>query len=256
MVPPEILHDQHKRYLLQAKWTAENRRRLFLSANIHHASQVLEVGSGTSAVLHDIAEIESVKTFGIDIDSKAVRFAHSIDPKSRYVVGDGLQLPYRTGTFDATICHFLLMWVSNPLTVIREMRRVVKDGGVVLALAEPDYGGRIDFPETLEKFGHHQAEALEAQGADTQVGRKLRMLFSQAGLENIHIGVLGGEWYGLPDKMTLQSEWKTLSDDLEGCLSKEQLHNYQELDRSAWQNGTLILFVPTFYAMGWHKEGI
>jgi SAM-dependent methyltransferase len=256
MASPDILRDEHNRYLLQAQWTAENRRRLFLSANIHRASHVLEVGSGTSVILHDIAETGSVKTFGIDIDSEVVHFSQSIDPKSRYVVGDGMCLPYRNGTFDATICHFLLMWVSNPLTVLREMSRVVKYGGVVLALAEPDYGGRIDFPETLQQFGQLQAKALEAQGADTQMGRKLRMLFTRTGLENIHTGVLGGEWYGLPDEMTLHSEWKTLSDDLEGRLSKEQMENYQELDRSAWLSGTRILYVPTFYAIGWQKQGI
>jgi ubiquinone/menaquinone biosynthesis C-methylase UbiE len=248
------LQDLHNRYLLQAKWTAENRHRLYQSAKLHQASRVLEVGSGTSAIIHEIARYGLGTAYGIDIDSKAVLYAHAVDPRTRYTVGDGLHLPYRTGTFDVTICHFLLMWVRDPIAILKEMVRVTKVDGTVLALAEPDYGGRIDFPEPLEPLGRHQADSLEAQGADPQIGRKLRMLFSQVGLENIHIGILGGEWYGMPDEMSLDSEWRILAADLEGRLSIEQLGEFQELDRSAWTQGFRVLFVPTFYAIGWKKD--
>jgi ubiquinone/menaquinone biosynthesis C-methylase UbiE len=248
------LQDLHNRYLLQAKWTAENRHRLYQSAKLHQASQVLEVGSGTSAIIHEITHLGLGTAYGIDIDSKAVLYARTVDPRTRYSVGDGLHLPYRTRTFDVTICHFLLMWVSDPKAILQEMLRVTKVDGAVLALAEPDYGGRIDFPESLEALGRHQADSLKAQGADPQIGRKLRMLFAKAGLENIHIGVLGGEWYGMPDEMSLDSEWRILMSDLEGSLSIEQIDNYQELDRSAWMKGFRVLYVPTFYAIGWHKD--
>ena len=249
----DSLQDLHNRYLLQAKWTAENRHRLYQSTKLHHSSRVLEVGSGTSAIIHEIAKFGLGTAYGIDIDREAVLYARTVDPRTRYTVGNGLTLPYRTGTFDATICHFLLMWVSDPDSILNEMVRVTKVDGMVMALAEPDYGGRIDFPESLEPLGRHQADSLEAQGADLRTGRKLRMLFTQAGLENIHIGVLGGEWYGLPDEMSLDSEWLTLTSDLEGRLSKEQIDHYQALDRNAWRKGFRVLFVPTFYALGSHK---
>jgi ubiquinone/menaquinone biosynthesis C-methylase UbiE len=248
------LQDLHKRYLLQAKWTAENRHRLYQSAKLHRASRVLEVGSGTSAIIHEMARFGPGTAYGIDIDREAVHYAHVVDPRTRYTVGDGNHLPYPTGIFDATLCHFLLMWVSDPVDILKEMVRVTKVDGAVLALAEPDYGGRIDFPEPLEPLGQHQTDSLEAQGADPRTGRKLRMYFTQAGLENIHIGVLGGEWYGMPDEMSLHSEWCTLTADLGGRISTEQIDHYQTLDRSAWMKGFRVLFVPTFYAIGWHKD--
>ena len=250
----DSLQDLHHRYLLQAKWTAENRHRLYDAAKLHRAARVLEVGSGTSAIIHEIADHATRTAYGIDIDPEAVLFAHSVDRKTRYVVGDGFRLPYQTGTFDTTLCHFLLMWVSDPMAILKEMMRVTKSGAAVLALAEPDYGGRIDFPEALEALGRQQAEALESQGADSRMGRKLRMLFAQAGLENIHIGVLGGEWYGRPDERTLTSEWKILTTDVEERFTQERLSEYHEIDQTAWMEGSRILFVPTFYAIGWHKD--
>lgn len=254
MQSSDTFHDLHRRYLLQARWTAENRRRLYSSANIDQSSRVLEVGSGTSAIIHEIADLHLGTAYGLDIDSGVVHFARSVDPETRYIVADGGRLPYPAETFEATLCHFLLLWVKNPLAILEEMRRVTKIGGVVLALAEPDYGGRIDFPEALETLGELQAESLEAQGADTRIGRKLRMLFTKTGLENIHIGVLGGEWYGLPDEVALHSEWRILTADLKEKLSKQELEKYKKLEQSAWAKGLRVLFVPTFYAIGWHKD--
>jgi ubiquinone/menaquinone biosynthesis C-methylase UbiE len=246
-----ILQDLHNRFLLQAYWTAENRKRLYASVKIHQASRVLEVGSGTGAILHELTKEPSLLTHGIDIDPEAVSFARNIDPNSIYAIGDGFHLPYAKNSFDVTLCHFLLMWVSDPLAVLREMGRVTKSPGAVLALAEPDYGGRIDFPESLETLGQQQAQALENQGANTQIGRKLRMFFSQAGFVNIHTGVLGGEWYGIPDKNTLNLEWKTLTSDLQGRISEEELEEYHRIEQEAWNQGYRMLYVPTFYALGW-----
>ena len=80
-------------------------------------------------------------------------------------------------SFDICLCHFLLLWIANPLAALKEMRRIVKPGGWVLALAEPDYGSRIDFPPELEALGQAQSKALQSQCADVSVGRKLRGLF-------------------------------------------------------------------------------
>ena len=247
----ESLHDLHNRYLLQAKWTVDNRRRLYDAVNLKTASRVLEVGSGTGAISHELTKLSSNAAYGVDIDPGVVSFAQSIDSETRYVIGDGIKLPYHNGSFDVTLSHFLIMWIRDPLALLEEMKRVTKAQGAVLAMAEPDYGGRIDFPKELEAIGREQADALERQGADTRMGRKLRMLFAEAGFNNIHIGVLGGEWYGVPDVMTQSSEWNMLTRDLSGRISKEKLDGYHSMDQAAWSKGHRLLYVPTFYASGW-----
>ena len=78
------------------------------------------------------------------------------------------------------------------------MRRVVQPGGWVAALAEPDYGGRIDYPDALAALGWKQAAAVHAQGADIYAGRKLAGWLGQAGLKDIQVGLLGGQWGAPP----------------------------------------------------------
>jgi hypothetical protein len=47
----------------------------------------------------------------------------------------------------------------------------------VLALAEPDYSGRVDEPAELKSLGEWQTEALQRQGAD-RLGAQLQSVLS------------------------------------------------------------------------------
>jgi hypothetical protein len=45
-------------------------------------------------------------------------------------------------------------------------------------------------------------------------------------------------------------EWKTLVSDLENFLPEKKLKEFQDRDWTAWEDGSRVLFVPTFYAIG------
>jgi len=191
--------------------------------------------------------------YGVDISSNHLEMAAKNLPGIPLVLGDGHDLPFPGEIFDITLCHFLLLWVSNPVQVVGEMARVTKPGGVVMALAEPDYGGRIDFPSELEKLGKWQQAALFQQGADPLVGRKLRATFQRAGLSEVESGVLGGQWAGKPHPDDWEMEWKVLENDIQTApnkLSDVEIKRLKNLDKLAWEQGDRILFVPTFYAWG------
>jgi hypothetical protein len=130
------------------------------------------------------------------------------------------------------------------------MIRVGKPGGFTLILAEPDYGGRIDYPESLQELGKMQAKSLKRQGADPNSGRKTAKWLYEAGLKDIEVGVLGGQWQGKHAHSLWESEWQILESDLENILSKDKLKTYKEIDKAAWEDGSRVLFVPTFYAIG------
>jgi len=49
-------------------------------------------------------------------------------------VGDAQRLPFATGTFDAVVDSFGLCSFEDPVIALREMRRVLKPGGVILLL--------------------------------------------------------------------------------------------------------------------------
>lgn len=239
----------HRRYLQQAQWTAELRRHLFERTAFSSAKRVLEVGSGTGAVLGQLAAPEGQKIHGLDSHIPSLRFARQQNISAELAGGDAHSLPYADKSFDLVYCHFVLLWLTDPLAALKEMKRVAKPGSALLAFAEPDYGGRIDHPPELKPLGKWQAEALSAQGADPEMGRKLVGLFHDAGLLEVESGVLGAQWAS-PKADNVELEWQLLRADLEGRISSEQLTLLEENAQIARQSGEGVLYVPTFYAWG------
>jgi SAM-dependent methyltransferase len=241
----------HERYQQQARWTKSLRDYVYNRIGFFQTRRILDVGCGTGVILNELIQISTCSTFGVDIDPVSIRFAHSTSPNSFLSIGDALLLPFRSDSFDISQCHFFLLWVTNPLQVLIEMVRVLRPGGFLLALAEPDYGGRIDYPSELAKIGCWQIEALKQQGANPFIGREIRALFSNIGLLDIEVGVMGGQWGGTQTKTEIELEWEVIKSDL--YQNKEFLQSAAELetlDLSARQNLQRILFVPTFYAVG------
>lgn len=142
------------------------------------------------------------------------------------------------------------MWIYQPSLILLEMKRVVKPGGYVIALAEPDYGGRIDFPDSLINLGFLQKEALIKQGADPVIGRKLRSYFKSANIQIIESGVIGGCWGEKQDIKEFESEWQTIENDLYEYIDPDVLDQYKQKDIDSWKKSTRVLYVPTFYIIG------
>lgn len=242
--------DIHDRYQTQAGWTSAIRAQWFDRLSLQSSHRVLEVGSGTGVIISEVGLMHNCHTFGLDIDSQVVHFAHTVDPNTHYMIGDAVHLPYAAATFDAAICHFLLLWLKSPDQILAEMKRVTRPGGWVLALAEPDYGGRVDYPDSLIGLGKLQEQALQQQGCDTHIGRKLRLLFTTQNFADVRVGVLGGEWHESSISDVHESEWQMLACDLGSSIPPDEIESLREMDLTAWHEGTRILFVPTFYAGG------
>lgn len=239
----------HNRFVLQARWSEQARRYLYTRLEIRRARRVLEVGCGTGAITSGLPRFTRSRVHGLDIRPDFLQFARS-EASLHYTCGDALALPYPAGVFDFTLCHFLLLWLTDPAQGLAEMRRVTRRGGYVLALAEPDYGGRIDYPDELAGLGRLQTAALGRQGADPYLGRKAAALFRAAGLQFIQVGLLGGQWSAPLPHEAWESEWAMIEADLGNTVAGAELQSLRRLDAAAWQNGERILYVPTFYAWG------
>ncbi|GAB4534799.1 MAG: hypothetical protein Fur0018_24790 [Anaerolineales bacterium] len=246
--------DWHARYVEQAGWTRQNRARLMQMCRLPQAARLLEVGCGTGAVLADtVPQGPAARLFGLDIARPPLEMAMRNAPQAHYTQGDALRLPFPARTFDAVFSHFLLLWLPDPLQALREMRRVTRPGGRVLALAEPDYGGRLDAPPPLDEAGRWQTRALRAQGAQPETGRHLRALFTRAGLHEIAGGILGAEWHTADGPEDAAAEWQVFRQDmchLPHPPDEAQIAVWQAADMCARQRGERVLFVPVCYAFG------
>lgn len=260
--------DWRRRFEQQANWTRNLRQYLLPRAGLQAGYSLLEVGCGPGVILDEIKQqaIESIgrlsstdqsmrlHCYGVDIQLDYLQFYANNNPAASLGQGDAHNLPFMDNAFDLVLCHYLLLWVSDPWRVVEEMHRVCRNGGSVLALAEPDYGGRIDYPPELEELGVRQRQALIMQGADPDVGRKLGGFFSQAGLKEIETGVLGGQWRRAPSNEDWELEWQVLANDLGEFVTTEELMALKEADYQAYQSNHRTLFVPTFYAWGKKRE--
>jgi ubiquinone/menaquinone biosynthesis C-methylase UbiE len=68
---------------------------------------------------------------------RALKERTGLDGRFTFVEGRAEALPFDDASFDAAICQTVLIHVADPARVVREMTRVVRSGGVVLA-SEPN----------------------------------------------------------------------------------------------------------------------
>lgn len=239
--------DWHRRYTQQAKWTRDLREYLFEKADVSSASRVLEVGCGTGAILSELPE--SIPVHGVDIDAAALAQCQVHAQAAALVQGDALRLPYSNQSFDIVYCHFLLLWVHDPLQALLEMKRISTTGGNIMAFAEPDYNARLDEPRELVPLGQWQVDSLQRQGADPGLGARLAELFFRAGIQLLETGpiqntsaaVSGDDW---------EMEWKVMESDLAGVVPASKIQAMKRLDRQSRTRGERIMHVPTYFAWG------
>ena len=150
--------------------TAVNTMRLLA---LQPGQRVLEVGCGNGVFLSRLAQ--AVAPFGrvVGIDHAPAFVAeagHKIVAAGLNAIvsvqqADAYHLPFRDASFDASHCERVLMHLEDPGAVLREMARVVRPGGVVVA-AEPDWAGmRIDHADR-EAFDLAFARALQMRQRD------------------------------------------------------------------------------------------
>ncbi|MBT3669108.1 MAG: class I SAM-dependent methyltransferase [Chloroflexi bacterium] len=237
----------HSRYQQQAQWTEKVRQYLFRKSHLNAAERILDVGCGTGVSLDGIRPETSM---GVDIDMESLSFAKLNNPGLNLSCADAHKLPFGDNALDNSFCQFLLLWVQSPQIVLEEMIRVTKPGGKIIAIAEPDYGGRIDFPEKFEVIGKAQTNSLISQGADPFMGRKIKKIFQDSRMKDIEYGVINGSWNTSPSVNSFDLEWEVIKSDIKNSPNIKEIMRLKKIDRQSWNLGYRVLYIPTFYAIG------
>lgn len=237
----------HARYQQQAGWTLETRKYIFNKIGISLRDHLLEVGCGSGAVLETLKRDGYSNLLGIDRYLTTLSSANIPHPCA---CADGLHIPFTKASFAHCMCHFYLLWVSDPIQALREMARVTKPGGWVLSLAEPDYGGRISYPDILDQIADLQTRSLELQGANVRLGRRLRHLFTEIGLEDIYSGIIAAQWTSGTENSLFMEDMGVLSHDLADVIDQSELDTLLSQAEDNTSADVSVWFVPIFYAFG------
>ena len=256
----EDFKDFIKKLELQALETAEERLPLYLEVGLKDAKNILDVGCGSGTVTKDIAHLTKGKVIGIDGSGDMIEVAKNILKDYKNVelyVSSAETIPFRDNTFDIVTCNLFFMWVDNPQKVINEMTRVTKPGGRVLASLEPDYGGKLHYPENQKIDAVFAGKAIKERGGDPHIGRKLRLLFVRAGLET-KVGIGNNRiWSCEEDKSyylhARDFYVKALKD---AALSEEEIDKWEYEYLKSLDEGVQLNFFPQFYAIGRKPEAL
>ena len=247
---PLTLQDWHSRYQVQAQWTRALRTYFFELLGTHPHERILDIGCGTGVLLPDLQALSPAEIFGADINLENIHLAKKGNPETHLSGSNVFHLPFPDNSFDLVLCHYFLLWTGYPAAAIKEMRRVTANDGFVIAFAEPDYGGRIDYPPEFIKIRDYQITGLINAGADPRMGRTLKSIFSTSDFTDIVCGVYEGSCQKPPSQEELDTEWQVLEEDLSGILTKKEIAVLKEHESKAIEKGTRLAYVPTFYCWG------
>ncbi|TFG09375.1 methyltransferase domain-containing protein [Candidatus Heimdallarchaeota archaeon] len=236
------IHDQFKR---QAKWTEDFRNQIFRQINLRNAKKILEVGCGTGVITEELKKKSNARITAVDIDEKMVEVARKYVEGVHFLVEDAEKLSMKKETFDIVISQYLFLWLSNPLNVLNQMIKVCKKGGYVIALAEPDYGGWIEYPEM--NLGRKHVQSLEQEGADPRMGRKMLTMFEKAGLKTYQI-IVAQSWNQENLRNNIEEEWRRVLES--GLITEEEFDDILEKERELIEKNQRMIFMPVFSVIG------
>lgn len=120
---------QHRRWRRQATRLASPR-----------AAQALDVATGTGDLAVELARAGAKTVVGVDFSPRMLEAARrkvaaaNLGARVQLVEADALALPFGDGTFDCVASAFLLRNLTDLRAGLREMRRVLRPGGRVVAL--------------------------------------------------------------------------------------------------------------------------
>jgi len=195
----------YRRYLESKPWLNE----LYTSfLNIKPGQKIVDVGCGPGDFTRQLARLSKQKAtiLGIDSNEKSIRAATTDTKKARlsqcvsYELGDVYKIPLEDGYADLTCCRTLLMHLTEPLKAVKEMARVTRTGGSVVALEGGKMGAFYDSND--EEYSMLAERAYEAwingirklEGKEFKIGEKLPGIFQKAGLSGIKAEVQADPW--------------------------------------------------------------
>lgn len=103
--------------------------------NLEDARSVLEVGTGTGALIPLLREMApAARIVSIDLAHGMLRQARARCPDAWLVQADVHALPFPAGAFDRSVCHNAFPHFRDPGAALAELARTLRPGGVLLIL--------------------------------------------------------------------------------------------------------------------------
>ena len=139
-------------------------------------SRVIDIGCGAGWACRHIAGASAEREIvGIDISEKAIRAARGTTPRDldniEYIVADAKHIPFPDGYFDSAIAFVSFSWWEKPYAILKEIKRILKDGGELYVLDIYDRGFGSVFTRISNCFLSRKERIYAAEGYRKMMGR-------------------------------------------------------------------------------------
>ena len=181
---------EQDRLIRQAALIAPYTERLFREAGIGPGHRVLDLGSGMGDVSMLVAKLvgASGEVVGIERDATSIERAQArvaaAGLRNVSFLNADLNNIVTDRPLDAVVGRYILMFLPDPISVLRSVSRLVRPGGV-LAFQEPSWipmlalGDRLPLWSCVLRSIH---ETILRSGANPEMGFALYSIFQEVGL--------------------------------------------------------------------------
>ena len=183
-------HGHHESVLQSHKWRTVENSAQFLVKHLKEDTLLLDAGCGPGNITAGLSRlVPNGKVIGVDSSTKIIQeaqrdFGRDTYSNLSFQVGDIYELEFPDNTFDVVYAHQVLQHLHEPVSALKEFRRVLKPGGII-AVRDADYAAFTWYPQSpeLTRWLELYHEVTDHNHAQSNGGRYLKAWAMQAGLE-------------------------------------------------------------------------
>lgn len=178
----------------------------FFLPYLRQGMSLLDCGCGPGTITVDLARIVSpAEVVAIDVEPSQIVLARTYATQQgrsnvRFEEANLYELPFADESFDAVFLHGVLEHLKTPVIALREVVRVLKQGGI-LGARHADFGGFIlePAPSVLSQFVSLFERLMIYNGADPKAGRHQLAWLRDCGFNRIEVSASYDCWTKTPE---------------------------------------------------------
>lgn len=193
-MPDTYTHGHHESVLRSHRWRTAENSAAYLLPHLRPGLELLDVGCGPGNITCDLADrVAPGRVVGLDASAEVVAAARA-EARERgtanvsFEAGDLYAMEVEDDAFDVIHAHQVLQHLTDPVTALRELRRVVRPDGMV-AVRDSDYAAMTWAPDEprIDRWLELYHEVTARNGAEADAGRRLLGWARQAGFTSIDV---------------------------------------------------------------------